>query len=285
MMMPADRDRVQVRRALECVLGLGLLVLLVGCGRPPQPRTRASAAPSDTDPVWHYEGEEGPEHWADLTPAFAACREGTMQSPIDIPLPVPSDMTPALSLQFPPAALRIAHHEHVADGINNGHTIQINYDDGDTLALGDAAYELVQYHFHHPSEHTLSGRRFPMEMHMVHRAASGGLAVVAVLIDEGRHNAAFDPVWNNLPRTKGVETHYEHVTVDVDALLPAVHTSYRYDGSLTTPPCTEGVKWFVLTTPIELDVAQVHAFGDLIGENSRPVQPVNGRAIVADVVH
>jgi len=280
---PSVRHRV--RPALESIVGLGLLVLMVGCGRAPQPRTRPSAAPAETDPVWHYEGEEGPEHWGGLTPAFAACRDGRMQSPIDIPLPVPSDMTPALTLQFPPAALRIAHHEHVADGINNGHTIQINYDDGDTLALGDAAYELVQFHFHHPSEHAFSGRRFPMEMHMVHRSPSGSLAVIAVLIAEGAHNPAFDPIWHNLPARKGVETHYEHITVDVDALLPATHTSYRYDGSLTTPPCTEGVKWFVLTTPIALDARQVHAFSDLIGENSRPVQPLNGRAIVADIVH
>ncbi len=250
----------------------------------PPPATRPSVAPEPHDPVWHYDGEEGPEHWGDLSPAFSACRDGRAQSPIDIVLPARGGLTPALKLQFPAATLRIAHHEHVADGINNGHTIQVNYDDGDTLFLGDTAYELVQYHFHNPSEHLLSGRRFPMEMHMVHRSASGGLAVVAVLIEEGWHNRAFEPVWANLPRTKGVETHYEHVKVDVDALLPAVRTSYRYDGSLTTPPCTEGVKWIVLTMPIELDTAQIRAFTDIIHGNSRPEQPLNGRTVVADMV-
>jgi len=261
----------------------GALALSVGCSGP-RPVTRASVSPKALDPEWHYDGYEGPAHWGDLSPSFAACRDGRRQSPIDI-AGVQPIAAQAMQLRFPPAALRIAHHEHIADGINNGHTIQINYDDGDTLTVGGRAYSLVQYHFHHPSEHTIGGRRFAMEMHMVHRAADGALAVVAVLIREGTHNRAFDPVWANLPDRKGVETHYEHVMVDVDALLPARHTSYRYDGSLTTPPCTEGVGWFVLTDPIELDAAQVEAFAHLIPDNSRPLQALNGRAVVADAVH
>jgi carbonic anhydrase len=283
-----------VRRiVLACAVTLVAAACGTGPASPPEgsapaqgPRasTRPSAAPDEGDPEWHYEGHEGPEHWAELNPRFAACRDGRAQSPIDITLPVARGVASALKLQFPAATLRIAHHEHVADGINNGHTIQVNYDDGDTLLLGETAYGLVQYHFHNPSEHTLSGRRFPMEMHMVHRSAMGQLAVVGVLIEEGWHNRAFEPVWANLPRTKGVETHYEHVKVDVDALLPAVRTSYRYDGSLTTPPCTEGVKWIVLTMPIELDPEQIRAFTDLIHDNSRPVQPLNGRTVGADIV-
>jgi len=292
----------RVRKSTVGLAALALAVGLVACtsqappsGAPtrsappgshetPPQTTRPSAAPGAHDPVWHYEGDEGPQHWGDLSPAFAACRDGRAQSPVDITLPVARGVTEALRLRFPAAALRIAHHEHVADGINNGHTIQVNYDDGDTLDLGETAYELVQYHFHNPSEHLLSGRRFPMEMHFVHRSTTGALAVVAVLIEEGWHNRAFEPVWANLPRTPGVETHYEHVKVDVDALLPAVRTSYRYEGSLTAPPCTEGVKWIVLTMPIELDTAQIRAFTDLIHGNSRPVQPLNGRTVVADLV-
>jgi carbonic anhydrase len=266
-------------------MAIGLLFLVGACRGGPQRTTKPSATPADTDPVWHYEGAEGPDHWGELSSRFQVCRDGRTQSPIDIPLPVQVQVTPALTFQFPPASLRIAHHEHVADGINNGHTIQINYDDGDSLRVGDMAYELVQYHFHDPSEHTIAGRQFPMEMHMVHRAYSGDLAVVGVLIELGRHNDAFEPVWANLPRTKGVETHYEHVMVDVDALLPASRTSYRYDGSLTTPPCTEGVKWIVLTTPIELDAAQIATFTSLIHDNSRPLQPLNDRLVVSDLVH
>jgi carbonic anhydrase len=250
----------------------------------PRTSTRPSVAPASGDPEWHYEGPARPEQWGTLSPRFAACGAGGAQSPIDLAAPVATAPTEALGLRLPSAALRIAHHEHVADGINNGHTIQVNVDDGDTLYLGGAAYALVQYHFHHPSEHTLDGRRFPMEMHMVHRSKTGGLAVVGVLIAEGADNPAFAPVWANLPAAKGVETHYAHVQVDVDAMLPAVRTSFRYDGSLTTPPCAEGVQWVVLNVPIELSAAQIQAFTVLIGDNSRPLQPLNGRSVATDLV-
>ena len=251
----------------------------------PQSVSRPSVAPAPSDPVWHYEGDEGPRHWGQLSPRFAVCGTGRSQSPIDIVTPVSNGAAPGFAIKVPPASLRIAHHEHVADGINNGHTIQVTFDDGDSLRLGDKAYELMQYHFHGPSEHTLNGRHFPMEMHLVHRAADGRLAVVGVLVREGQHNAAFDPIWSRLPREKGVETHYEHITVDVDALLPAKRTSFRYDGSLTTPPCSEGVNWIVLTEPIELDAAQIASFRALIHENARPVQPLFGRTVIADTVH
>ena len=184
------------------------------------PVTRPSVAPVAGDPVWHYDGAEGPDKWGTLSPKFAACGEGQSQSPVDIANTVPGSETMLLKMLFPPAALKIAHHEHVADGINNGHTIQINYEGADTLTIANDQYALVQYHFHNPSEHTIKGQHFPMEMHLVHKAANGKLAVVGVLIEEGAHNAAFDPIWANLPTQKGVETHYQAVTVDVDALLP-----------------------------------------------------------------
>ena len=214
---------------------------------------------------------------------FAACGEGRHQSPIDITKATPG-ATAELRTTFPPAELHIAHHGHIADGINNGHTIQINYPDAETLTLGGVAYQLTQYHFHSPSEHTVDGKRFPMEMHLVHKSAGDRLAVVGVFIAEGAHNRAFDPVWANLPAHKGVETHYPAVTVDVDALLPAVRTSYRYDGSLTTPPCSEGVSWIVMTTPIELSGEQLAAFTRLVKDNNRPVQRLNGRTILTDAV-
>jgi carbonic anhydrase len=234
-------------------------------------------------PEWHYEGAEGPANWGSLSPAFSACGEGRNQSPIDITSATPG-ATAQLRATFPPAELRIAHHEHIADGINNGHTIQINYPDAETLTLGGVAYQLIQYHFHSPSEHTIDGKRFPMEMHLVHKSADERLAVVGVFIAEGAHNKAFDPVWANLPGQKGVETHYPAVTVDVDALLPTARTSYRYDGSLTTPPCSEGVSWIVMTTPIELSSEQLAAFTHLVKDNNRPVQSLNGRTILTDAV-
>lgn len=248
----------------------------------PQVATRP-VTPAPEDPVWHYEGHAGPAKWGSLSPKFTACGEGRRQSPIDITKPARGATSP-LKTKFPPAELRIAHHQHIADAINNGHTIQINYPGGDTLALGDEAYELVQYHFHNESEHTVAGKHFPMEMHLVHKSADGRLAVVGVLIAEGAHNTAFDPVWANLPKVKGVETHLPAVKVDVDALLPAARTSYRYDGSLTTPPCSEVVKWIVMTTPIQLSKEQIGAFTALIRDNNRPVQPLNGRPVFTDAV-
>lgn len=282
---------------MERLLTIAVLTLplsLAGCGTPsapPQQTTTAAAStaisrpavPAPTDPVWHYEGDEGPEHWGSLSPAFATCGEGRSQSPIDVST-TSRGAAPTVTMRFPAATLRIVHQTHVADGINNGHTIQINYPAADTLTLGDTSYQLAQYHFHAPSEHTVNGKHFPMEMHMVHKGADGTLAVVGVFIEQGQQNAAFEPVWADLPKQKGVETHYGAVSVDVDALLPTVRTSYRYDGSLTTPPCSEGVTWIVMTTPIQLSPAQIAAFTQLVSGNNRPIQPLNGRPVVTDVV-
>jgi carbonic anhydrase len=249
----------------------------------PGPST-ATTAPVAADPVWHYEGEEGPAHWGTISAKFASCQSGRAQSPIDIVAPTRRDTSDAIALKFAPTSLRIVHHEHVADAINNGHTIQVNYSEGDTLTVGDRAYHLVQYHFHAPSEHTVNGKQFPMEMHLVHTDAEGQLAVIGVLIVGGAPNVAFDPIWANLPVTQGVEHHLEHVTVDVDSLLPKSHTAYRYEGSLTTPPCSEGVKWFVMTNPIALSQAQIDAFTALFHGDNRPVQPLNGRPVLTDEV-
>jgi carbonic anhydrase len=272
-----------------------LAITLVGCGGAPEPTpaaspatpqatTRPSVAPAPADPVWHYEGAEGPANWGRLSPKFASCGEGRSQSPVDIANTVVGTEPLELKTNLMPGALKIAHHEHVADGINNGHTIQINYEGGDTLTIGNDSYELVQYHFHNQSEHTVKGKHFPMEMHLVHRAESGKLAVIGVFIEEGVHNAAFDPIWNNLPKQKGVETHYPSVNVDVDRLLPTSRASYRYDGSLTTPPCSEGVRWIVMTTPIQLSAAQIGAFTAIIHDNNRPTQPLNGRPVLTEAV-
>jgi carbonic anhydrase len=245
----------------------------------PQATTRPAAAPAPADPVWHYEGAEGPAGWGKLSPKFSACGEGRAQSPVDFATTVAST-EPAFKTDLGPGSLRIAHHEHVADGINNGHTIQINYEGGDELTIGSDTYGLVQYHFHNRSEHTVNGRHYPMEMHLVHKTAGGKLAVIGVFIEEGAHNAAFDPIWNNLPKQKGVQTHYANVNVDVDKLLPAKRASYRYDGSLTTPPCSEGVRWIVMTTPIQLSAQQIKAFTAIIHDNNRPTQPLNGRPVL-----
>ena len=249
-----------------------------------QPNIKPAVQPEAGDPVWHYEGEEGPANWAKLSPKFGMCGSGQAQSPIDIVTTSVTQAATPMTLRVPPMELKIAHHAHVADAINNGHTVQINYAGADTLKLGDQSFALVQYHFHGPSEHTINGRHTPMEMHLVHKSASNTLAVIGVFIEAGARNAAFDPIWSNLPAQKGQETHYPAVMVDVDALLPAERAAYRYDGSLTTPPCSEGVKWVVLSTPIQLSAEQIRAFTQLIRDNNRPTRPLNGRTVSADVV-
>ncbi|HET9251448.1 MAG TPA: carbonic anhydrase family protein [Candidatus Eisenbacteria bacterium] len=269
---------------LTATAALLYATLVLGCTRTNQADTSASPAPAAHEGLhWSYEGETGPAAWGTLSPGWTPCGSGQSQSPIDIHETMRAEL-PAMKRQFLPAQLRIIHKEHVADEINNGHTIQVNYTGGDTLRIGDEAFELKQYHFHSPSEHTVGGKHYPMEMHLVHKSPAGQLAVIGVFIEEGLHNAAFDPVWANLPKTKGAETHVENVTVDINQLLPKSTASYRYDGSLTTPPCSEGVKWIVMATPIQLSTDQVGAFRALVHGNNRPVQPLNGRAVVTDHV-
>lgn len=248
---------------------------------PPQPKTTAVAAP--TTPHWDYGTEHGPASWGSLSPDFASCASGKSQSPIDI-VKAKTEKVAEVKASYSPAELRVVHHEHVADGINNGHTIQVNYAGADSLSVGDLSFNLLQYHFHSPSENTVDGKHFPMEMHLVHKSEAGKLAVLAVFIEEGAENAAYAPVWANLPKQKGMEFHLEHVRVNVDDLLPAERSSYRFDGSLTTPPCSEGVKWVVLAQPAQLSAGQIAAFRAVIDGNNRPTQPRNGRKVATDRV-
>lgn len=247
-----------------------------------EPKTR-EVAPGHEDPHWSYEGEAGPAHWGTLSAKWSPCGEGKSQSPIDIDQTMKAEL-PEMRASFKPVQLKIIHHAHMADAINNGHTVQVNYTEGDVLSIGDEQFQLLQYHFHSPSEHTVGGKHYPMEMHMVHKSTEGKLAVVGVFIEEGQHLPAFDPIWSNLPKSQGTENHFESVTVDVNSLLPVSTTTYRYDGSLTTPPCSEGVKWIIMTTPIQLSAQQIGSFQNIIRGNNRPVQPLNGRVVVTEKI-
>jgi carbonic anhydrase len=258
---------------------MGVLLTLALCGsaqRAPADESRPRASSH-----WGYGADDGPSHWADLRADFALCRDGREQSPIDL-RDAKATQRPRIRKEYAPASLRVIHHEHLVDVFNNGHTVQVNYDEGSDLQIGEHSYSLVQYHFHSPSEHTVDGQRFPMEMHLVHRGPDEAVAVIGVLIREGRHNPAFDPVWSRLPSRKGQEEHFEHVRVDVDDLLPEDDAAYRYRGSLTTPPCNEGVSWFVGVTPIELSAEQIAAFREIVHDNARPVQPLGARSIAID---
>ena len=264
---------------ISACFGVAALAVLVSVG--PIGVARVALA-QEAAPHWDYE-EHGPATWGTLSPAFVACAEGHGQSPIDITNAEMSN-APAIRASYKPAALRIVHNIHSADVVNTGHSVQVNFPQGDSLTIGDTTYSLVQFHFHGPSEHSVNGKHFPMEMHLVHMSADKRLAVIGVLIKEGKANKAFDPIWANLPNKRGVETHLEHVTIDVELLLPRNRAAYRYDGSLTTPPCSEGVKWIVIREPVELSKAQIMAFSAILWKNNRPVQPLYGRKILADQV-
>ena len=231
---------------------------------------------------WGYEPDNGPSTWGKLNRDWALCSEGKQQSPIDLADAKPKEMD-EMKLEFPTASLRIIHQTHVLDAIDNGHTIQINYDGGETFKIGNRRFVLRQYHFHSPSEHTVNGRHYPMEMHLVHVSEDKKLAVIGVFIDEGRHNEAFDRIWSNLPTQTGQEVHHENVQVDIDHILPENRATYRYWGSLTTPPCSQGVGWFVYAEPIELSRDQIQAFRKIFHGNNRPIQPLNDRALLYDV--
>ncbi len=236
----------------------------------------APAGPSDHGPVhapahWGYDGDVGPTHWAGLSPDFELCASGKGQSPIDIVRPLGADL-PNPVFAYRPSAIEI---------VNNGHTVQVNVDPGSALALDGKSYALAQFHFHAPSEHRVGGAAFPVEMHLVHKAKDGELAVVAVFLKPGRGNAAYAPVLSQLPAGPGPARRAPG-TVNAADLIPRVHTSFRYGGSLTTPPCSEKVRWTVLTTPVEISRAQIEAFTARYAHNNRPVQPVNSRDVVED---
>ena len=249
----------------------------------PPAKTRG-VTPGQADPHWDYSSEEGPASWGKLSPKFSACGDGKSQSPIDIDRTVKADL-PSLKAEFKPAQLKIVHHEHMADVINTGHSIQVNYTEGDTLQIGDAQFELLQYHFHSPSEHTVGGTTLPDGD--APRASSRPTASWrsrVCCIAEGAQNAASRSRLGEFTKAEERETHLEHMTVNVDDLLPKNRSTYRYDGLLTTPPCSEGVRWMLFTTPIQLSAKQIGAFRDIRKGNSRPVQPLNGRRPATDRV-
>jgi len=258
--------------------------LLISCrGTPSDEITSPRTVHEANHPAhWGYGPDNGPAHWGELSPEWVLCAEGLSQSRIDLTSAVSQPLEP-LDINFPAARIEIIHQEHVLEEINNGHTIQINYDAGETLMIGSMRYELVQFHFHSPSEHTVNGMHYPMEMHFVHKSADNELAVIGLFISEGAHNRPFEKIWARLPGKKGETVHIEDFSLDIDDMLPRNRTSYRYHGSLTTPPCSEGVRWFVLAVPIEFSSDQINAFRKIFQGNNRPVQPTNNRQVKKDV--
>ncbi len=231
-----------------------------------------SPAAFAADAHWAYEGHSGAAHWAELDKAFETCRSGRSQSPVNIT----TGDAEASTLQ----RIKFNYAATVAEVVNNGHTIQIDLPKAGSARIDDVEYKLVQMHFHTPSEMTIDGHAYPLVAHLVHRDAGGRLAVVAVLFAEGRENATLKPVFANLPAREG-EARALESPFDVTGLLPDDQAYYALMGSLTTPPCSEDVRWRILKTPVELAPAQVAAFRKLYTINARPVQPLNGRKVHA----
>jgi len=220
---------------------------------------------------WGYEGPQAPESWGSLDPGFAVCSNGREQSPIDL-TGAERETLSGIGFEYAPSPISIQ---------NNGHSIQVNYEPGSGIVLDGTRYGLVQFHFHHRSEHTVDGADFPLELHPVHADAAGALAVVGVFVEEGAANGALAPVWRHLPADAGPAALVQG-TVDAAALLPERRTTWRYRGSLTTPPCSEGVSWLMMTEPVAASREQIEAFAALFPVNNRPVQPLNGRRLVTD---
>jgi len=249
-----------------------LLSLLCGCTALSVALCATPALAADEHaPHWTYEGHGGPAEWGKLAENFATCEKGSAQSPIDLAGAIPAKLA-KIDVSYQPQPLTV---------LNNGHTIQVNFQPGNSLTLEGDRYDLLQYHFHHPSEHTINGKPAPMEVHLVHKSAkTGALAVLGVMMVPGKANPTIEAVWQAMPTSAGPEQKVDGVSLNPDTLLPASRSYWRYEGSLTTPPCCEVVHWVNLKDPIEVSQAQLDRFATLFPLNARPVQPQNRRFLL-----
>jgi carbonic anhydrase len=231
---------------------------------------------------WDYQGPKGFEHWSELDPDYAICNAGKEQSPIDI--------RHAQKAQLP--ALRFESKSGPLKGlVNNGYTIRVNYHDapgsGNALIVGDARYQLTQFHFHRPSEESIQGRHYAMVTHLMYQSSDGRVVGVAALLKAGKENSTMREIWAHMPMSESkVRSDFSHeeeevpgVEINPDGLLPENLAYYTYMGSVTAPPCTEGVRWYVLKTPVDISAAQIRAFAKLYPHDVRPPQPLNGRIV------
>jgi carbonic anhydrase len=219
-------------------------------------------------PHWDYQGEGGPQAWAQLKNEFATCANGKRQSPIDIRDGIKVQLD-SVQFDYRSSNFRV---------VDNGHTVQVNVAPGNFIEVTGKRFELQQFHFHRPSEERINGRLFDMVAHLVHKDIEGRLAVVAVLLDRGNAQPLVQAIWNNLPLEKGDEV-IARLPLDLNELLPTERSYYTYMGSLTTPPCSEGVLWMVMKTPVTISAEQIAIFSRLYPMNARPIQSASGRLI------
>ena len=243
----------------------------------PQPKSAPSKTTAKKHSVkkahWRYEGLEGPAHWGDLDPKFIVCKIGRNQSPINLmnKKAVSTVGLPGFDVYYREVPLRL---------INNGHTLQVNYPPGSYIMMNGNRYDLLQFHFHTPSEHQKNGLNYPMEMHLVHQDGEGHLAVIGILFQEGETHDGLADIIRYLPKDVGKQRLHKFVKINPVDYFPKSKLFYKYSGSLTTPPCSEGVYWMVFKEPIEASPEQLAAMHALMGDNNRPVQPVYSRSIL-----
>jgi carbonic anhydrase len=219
---------------------------------------------------WGYSGDVGPEHWARLSAEFGTCGSGKNQSPVNLSGMIKGNL-PKMKVNYKVGGKEI---------INNGHTIQVNYAPGSTITVNGHTFELKQFHFHSPSENTIEGHSYPMEAHFVHADKDGNLAVIAVMYKLGEYNTELEKAWKFIPHEVGASNEL-HNMVSAKALLPHKHDYFRFNGSLTTPPCTEGVNWFVMKFFDTASQAQIDKFVHTMHhDNNRPLQPLNARLVI-----
>lgn len=229
--------------------------------------------PVKENPEWDYEegGDMGPDKWGDLSPAYATCKSGDRQSPIDITKTKRDPDLATIKAEFTPVPY---------EAVDTGHTIQVNIPSGQFITVGEEKYELVQFHLHAGSEHTIQGKRFPLEIQLVHKTKTGSLGMFGVMVKAGNPNKTFKTILENLPDPGSTITKPK-LNIDPSGIFPLSLQYFGYDGSLTTPPCTEGVRWHVLKTPITASQEQIDAFKKLYGPTHRPAQPRNSRVVVS----
>lgn len=233
--------------------------------------TAAHAGKASHEAHWDYAGDYAPHAWGKMKPEFSSCGNGKMQSPVHIQPgdSVPADLEP-LGFEYGPLIGRIQH---------NGHTVQVDVQGNNMLVVRGKVYRLAQFHFHHPAEEMINYRGFPMVAHLVHKDSEGRLAVVALLMEVGAENPVLAQAWARMPMKAGEQYALDAGRVSVADALPKDRTYYAFQGSLTTPPCSEGVTWMVLKQPVQISMAQLDTFRRLFPLNARPVQPINGRLI------
>lgn len=242
-----------------------ITALLLGMG--------AAMAAAQTGAQWDYTGKTGPVNWGKLDPAYKACSDGHQQSPIDIRGARLNKALAPLEFHYMSGSVTLE---------NNGRTIIAQVKPGSYLIAGGVRYELQHFLFHHPSEDAVKGKLTDMDVHLVHKSADGKLAVVAIrfVMDRSEPNAVLAALWPHLPATAGT-TEKVAEFVNPGGFLPADRGYWTYTGSLTAPPCTEGVQWFVLQEPLSMSLGQLHQIQSIFKVNSRPLQDKNGRRIEA----